>query len=201
MERGAKDLIAGVDEVGLGPLAGPVVAAAVILDPGDLIEGLADSKKLEPRARERLAVEIFARAKAFAVGRASALEVDIFNVLVASHLAMRRAVQGLKTLPTQILVDGNKAPVLSVPVRAIVKGDQTIPEISAASIIAKVVRDREMEVLADRYPSYQFSRHKGYPTPAHRKLLRQLGPTPIHRRSFGPVRKVMEQTSFVGDGG
>ena len=112
---------------------------------------------------------------------------------------MRRAVQGLKTLPTQILVDGNKAPDLSVPVRAIVKGDQTIPEIGAASIIAKVVRDREMEVLADRYPSYQFSRHKGYPTPAHRKLLRQLGPTPIHRRSFGPVRKVMEQTSFVGD--
>lgn len=185
------ELVVGVDEAGRGPLAGPVVAAAVILDPARPIAGLDDSKRLSAAVRERLAIEVRARAIAWAVGRAEVDEIDRINILQASLLAMQRAVAALAVAPTLALVDGNRAPVFACPGRAIVGGDASEPCISAASILAKVVRDREMLTLDSRYPGYGFARHKGYPTRAHLDALREQGVTPVHRRSFGPVRKML----------
>ena len=184
-------LIAGVDEAGRGPLAGPVVAAAVILDPARPIAGLADSKTLSPLRREQLAMEIRAKARAWALGRAEVVEIDRLNILQASLLAMQRAVAALSIVPEQALVDGNRCPPLACPCRAIVKGDATVPAISAASILAKVARDAEMGELHERYPQYGFAQHKGYPTAAHRDALRRFGPCPEHRRSFAPVAAVL----------
>lgn len=183
-------LIAGVDEVGRGPLAGPVVAAAVILDPGRPIQGLADSKTLSARRREALFVEIEARCIAWALGRAEVDEIDTLNILQASLLAMQRAVKNLSLLPSKILVDGCHCPFFTCPAEAIIGGDGLITSISAASIMAKVTRDAEMQVMDSLYPGYGFAAHKGYPTQQHRDALKILGVTPIHRRSFGPVREV-----------
>jgi len=185
-------LTAGVDEAGRGPLAGPVMAAAVILDPERPILGLADSKKLTERQREALEEEIKGKALAWAVARAEVEEIDTLNILHASLLAMHRAVAALNPMPQLALVDGNRCPP-SLPCRAeaIVKGDQTVPAISAASILAKVARDRELLNLDALYPGYGFARHKGYPTKDHVAALRELGVTPVHRRSFGPVRKLI----------
>ena len=185
-----RTIVAGTDEAGRGPLAGPVVAAAVILDPRRPVHGLADSKVLTPRARERLASAIRARARAFASASASVEEIDELNILRASLLAMRRAVEALGLRPTLVLVDGNRLPDLDCEARCIVSGDSIIPEISAASIIAKVERDREMKTLDRRYPEYGFASNKGYPTRAHRLALERHGPCPEHRRTFGPVRRV-----------
>lgn len=185
-------LLAGVDEAGRGPLAGPVVAAAVVLDPARPIAGLADSKKLGATRRERLAEEIRAKALAWALGRADAAEIDQLNILQASLLAMRRAVAALPLTPAKVLVDGNRCPKLACPCEAIVKGDATVPAISAASILAKVARDAELRELHDRYPQYHFARHKGYPTAEHLDALRRHGPCPEHRRSFAPVAAVLQ---------
>lgn len=187
-----KILIAGVDEAGRGPLVGAVVAAAVILDPQRPIEGLADSKKLSEARREKLAQIIQEHALAWSIGRAEADEIDEINILQASMKAMQRAVQGLTVAPHRVLVDGNRCPALPYPVEAIVKGDATVAAISAASILAKVHRDREMMELHQQCPEYGFDRHKGYPTKAHMEALQQFGVCPQHRRSFGPVRKVVE---------
>lgn len=180
--------IAGVDEVGRGPLAGPVVAAAVILDPGRSIEGLADSKALSASRREWLSVEIERCALAFALGRAEVEEIDRLNILQASLLAMQRAVAALSIAPARVLVDGRDCPVLDCDTEAIVGGDATVAAISAASILAKVARDREMTALDALYPDYGFGRHKGYPTREHLRALETFGPCAIHRRSFAPVR-------------
>ena len=182
-------LIAGVDEVGRGPLAGPVIAAAVILDPENPIEGLTDSKKLSEKKREALAVEIKEKAFAWCIARCEAKEIDEINILQASLLAMQRAVEGLSTQPSHCLVDGNKLPKLKCTAEAIVKGDLKEPAISAASIIAKVERDNEMVAMEEIYPGYGFAQHKGYPTKAHREAIIELGVTEIHRKSFGPVQK------------
>jgi len=186
-------LIAGTDEAGRGPLAGPVTAAAVILDPSRPIAGLADSKKLTERRREALEKEIKEKALAWAVARAEVEEIDTLNILHASLLAMRRAVEALSPAPQLALVDGNRCPP-SLPCRAeaIVRGDQTVPAISAAYILAKVARDRELLNLEACYPGYGFARHKGYPTRDHLEALELLGVTPVHRRSFGPVRKLLK---------
>lgn len=185
-------LIAGLDEAGRGPLAGPVFAAAVILDPACSIVGLADSKKLSAARREQLAVEIRSKALAWALGRAGVAEIDRLNILQAALLAMQRAVAALPIAPAQALVDGNRCPLLACPCRAIVKGDATVPAISAASILAKVARDAELCELHDRYPHYGFAQHKGYPTAAHLDALRRFGPCPEHRRSFAPVTAVLQ---------
>jgi ribonuclease HII len=185
-------LITGVDEVGRGPLAGPVVAAAVILDPKRPIEGLADSKALSEKKREELAVLIREQAIAWALGRAENEEIDKINILQASLLAMRRAVLALRPAPEFALVDGNRCPDLPCPADAIIKGDETVAVISAASILAKVSRDREMVEFDQQFPGYGFASHKGYPTKAHLMALSQLGVTPIHRRSFGPVKKYLQ---------
>jgi ribonuclease HII len=189
-------MVAGVDEVGRGPLAGPVVAAAVIFDPQKpAIVGLADSKKLTAKKRERLAVEIKDHCLAWAVGRAEVAEIDEHNILQASLLAMQRAVEGLALQPQQVLVDGTHCPRLSFAVQsmqAIIDGDNLVPVISAASIIAKVIRDKEMEELDKIYPTYGFAQHKGYGTKQHLDALAQFGPTPIHRYSFAPVHKAFE---------
>ena len=186
-------LIAGVDEVGRGPLVGAVVTAAVILDPSNPIEGLADSKKLSEKKRLALAAEIKQKALAWALGRAEAEEIDKLNILQASLLAMTRAVQALRIRPQFVLLDGNKIPNdLDIPAQAVVKGDSLVAEISAASILAKVARDQEMEELDRQYPEYAFAQHKGYPTKLHLEKLTALGPLPQHRRSFAPVRKVLE---------
>ncbi len=184
--------VAGVDEAGRGPLAGPVVAAAVILDPDQPIPDLADSKTLSEARRQSLAGLIRARSLAWALGRAEAREIDEINILQATLLAMRRAVEALSLEPHRVLVDGNRCPALTVPVQAIVKGDSKVAAISAASILAKVARDQEMQELDARYPGYGFARHKGYPTREHLACLGRLGASPVHRRSFGPVRKVTE---------
>jgi ribonuclease HII len=181
-------LVAGVDEAGRGPLAGPVVAAAVILDDAQPIRGLADSKLLSPAARERLHDEILAKALCHGVGSASVEEIDALNILQATMLAMRRAVLGLRLVPAKVLVDGNRIPRLPMPAEAIVKGDARIPAISAASILAKVRRDRLCEGLHERHPQYGFATHKGYPTPEHLQALRRFGPCDAHRQSFAPVR-------------
>lgn len=174
---------AGVDEAGRGPLAGPVMAAAVIL-PREGIPGLRDSKKLSPRAREALEGVIKAKALAWAVGRAGVEEIAALNILKASLLAMQRAVEALPIRPSRVLVDGPHAPSLPMPVVTVVRGDQKVPAIQAASILAKVARDREMVMWDARYPGYGFARHKGYPTPGHREALRRLGPCPLHRKGF-----------------
>jgi len=184
-------LICGVDEAGRGPLAGPVYAAAVILDPARFIQGLADSKQLTPRQRRTLAQEIRSRAIAWSVASASVEEIDALNILQASLLAMRRAVEGLAVTPREVLVDGLHRPRLSVPVQAVVRGDATVAVISAASILAKVTRDEEMLALHGRHPQYGFDRHKGYPTKAHLAALREHGVCAAHRRSFAPVRVLL----------
>lgn len=186
------ELIAGVDEAGRGPLAGPVLAAAVVLDPRAPIEGLADSKQLSATARERLACLIRERAYAWSLGRADAGDIDRINILQATLLAMARAVTGLPMSPERVMVDGLHCPELPCSVQAVVGGDRLVASISAASILAKVTRDAEMVELDRRYPEYGFKRHKGYPTREHREVLRRLGPCPIHRRSFAPVRAVIE---------
>ncbi len=187
-------LIAGVDEVGRGPLAGPVLAAAVILDPGSPIEGLADSKVLSASRREELSALIKQRALCWALGRAEVEEIDQLNILQASLLAMQRAVAALRMVPDLALVDGNQPPKLFCPVQTIVRGDATVPAISAASIIAKVARDTEMCHLDTLYPDYGFARHKGYPTSAHLQALERSGVCPMHRRSFGPVRQLLNES-------
>lgn len=191
-EVAKKYLIAGVDEAGRGPLAGPVVAAAVILDPRKPIEGLNDSKQLSEKERERLFAEIRQHALAWSVARARVTEIDSVNILQATFLAMQRAVQSLKIQPVMALVDGNMCPAFPCPAKAIVKGDASEPAISAASIVAKVLRDRLMVMLDKKYPLYGFAKHKGYATAMHRDALRQHGATRIHRRSFMPVAEQIE---------
>ncbi len=181
-------LVAGVDEVGRGPLCGAVVTAAVILDPGKPIRGLNDSKKLSLTRREALFDEIQEKALAWCVARAEVAEIDRLNILHATMLAMQRAVEGLRVQPRLALIDGNRCPKLAVPSSPVVKGDSQVPAIAAASILAKVTRDREMQALDALYPGYGLAGHKGYPTAEHLDALRRLGPTPIHRRSFAPVR-------------
>jgi ribonuclease HII len=184
--------LAGVDEVGRGPLAGDVVAAAVILDPADPIAGLNDSKKLTAERRELLAIEIRSRAVAWALGRASVAEIDSLNILQASLLAMHRAVDALDREPVMVLVDGNRLPRWPYRSEPVVGGDGRVPAIAAASILAKVQRDAEMVALEDAFPGYGLARHKGYPTREHLEALKRLGVTPMHRRSFGPVRDLLD---------
>jgi ribonuclease HII len=184
-------LVAGVDEAGRGPLAGPVVAAAVILDDARRIRGLKDSKMLTPLARERLYDEIREKALCCSVAEASVEEIDTLNILQATLLAMRRAVEGLRLKPSKVLVDGNQLPVLRIHAEAIVDGDAKVKSISAASILAKVHRDRLCLQLHELHPQYGFHEHKGYATPAHRAALKQHGACPVHRRSFAPVREAM----------
>lgn len=190
-------LIAGVDEVGRGPLAGPVVAAAVILDPEKPIEGLLDSKMLNESTRDRLDVEIRERALAFCIAEASVEEIDTINILHASLLAMSRAVAGLAMTPHVALIDGNRCPKLDCPAQAIVKGDQRVQAISAASIIAKVSRDRMMIELHEQFPEYGFAGHKGYPTAKHRQAIIDHGVTHLHRRSFKPVREALQAAAAL----
>lgn len=193
-------LIGGVDEAGRGPLCGSVVAAAVILDPQKPILGLNDSKKLSAKKRDALAILIRRDALAWAVAEASVAEIDRLNILQATMLAMQRAVAGLALRPSEILIDGNRLPVLDIPARAIVQGDALEPCISAASILAKTCRDAQLFEMDQRYPEYGFAAHKGYPTPAHLKALAKYGATPEHRRSFAPVQLVLAQGSlFSGD--
>ena len=187
-------MIAGVDEAGRGPLAGPVVAAAVVLGPGAVPEGLADSKTLSPARRTELAGRIRERAVGWALGQAAPSEIDRLNILEATLLAMRRALAGLaatRIVPVLALVDGNRCPTgLPFPARPVIRGDASVAAISAASILAKVWRDCEMERLGRRWPQYGFAEHKGYPTPAHLERVRCFGPSPVHRLTFGPVRRV-----------
>ena len=183
--------IAGVDEVGRGPLVGAVVTAAVILDPARPIVGLADSKKLSEKRRNALYEEIIEKALSWSLGRAEPHEIDELNILHATMLAMQRAVAGLAIEPDFVLIDGNRCPKLPMASQAVVKGDSRVAEISAASILAKVTRDREMEVLDAQFPDYGFAQHKGYPTAFHLERLAQLGATEHHRRSFGPVKRVL----------
>jgi ribonuclease HII len=187
----APGLMAGVDEAGRGPLAGPVVAAAVILDDLHPIAGLADSKALSAKRREALFDEIRAKALCFTIAEASVEEIDELNILHATMLAMKRAVEGLRLTPNRVLVDGNRLPALRMPAEAIVKGDAKVPAISAASILAKVHRDQLCAEMHRAFPVYGFAGHKGYPTAEHLAALRQHGATPLHRRSFGPVREAL----------
>ncbi len=191
-----RKLLAGVDEVGRGPLAGPVVAAAVILDPrAPSIEGLTDSKLLSASKRVALASAIREHALAWSIGRADSHEIDAINILQASLLAMRRAIMSMPLRPTRVLVDGKHCPQTDVATQAIVQGDRTVEAISAASILAKVSRDAEMCMLDCRFPAYGFARHKGYPTREHCEALMSHGVTPIHRRSFAPVRRALVSDS------
>ncbi len=185
--------VCGIDEAGCGPLAGPVYAAAVILEPDDPIEGVNDSKKLSPKKREELFDEIVRRARAFSIAFADEKEIDSINILQARLLAMRRAVEGLEIKPDYALVDGNRDPGLSIPTSLIIKGDSLSASIAAASILAKVERDRVMTEAAEKYPEYQFDKHKGYPTALHYELIRKYGPCPIHRVSF--LKKFYETTA------
>ncbi|NWG38880.1 MAG: ribonuclease HII [Hydrogenophilaceae bacterium] len=185
--------ICGVDEAGRGPLAGPVYAAAVILDPARPIAGLNDSKKLTEKARDRLAFIIKAEALAWHIAYATVEEIDRLNILQATMLAMTRAVEGLKVQPEEVLVDGNRCPDWSYVSKAIIEGDAKVAEISAASILAKTARDAAMVELHERYPHYNFAGHKGYGTAAHLKAIKQHGPCPEHRRSFAPVREILTQ--------
>ena len=186
-------LVCGVDEAGRGPLAGPVVAAAVILDPAQPIAGLNDSKKLSARKRDALAIEIREKSLAWAVAEASLEEIDRLNILHASMLAMQRAVAALPVAPTAALIDGNRCPQLPMPAEAVVQGDGKIASIAAASILAKTVRDAGMLLLHAQWPQYGFDRHMGYPTPVHLAALAEHGVSPVHRRSFGPVRKLLDR--------
>lgn len=189
-------LICGVDEAGRGPLSGSVFAAAVILPAGHGIVGLDDSKKLSAARREKLFVEIQAQALAWAVASASVAEIDQLNILQATMLAMQRAIAGLAIVPHEALIDGNRTPKLDIPARAIIQGDALEPAISAASILAKVSRDREALEMDAKYPAYGFAKHKGYGTPEHLAALKQFGPTPLHRQSFAPVRLASAQTTL-----
>ena len=186
-------LVAGVDEAGRGPLAGPVIAGAVILDPENPIAGLKDSKRLTALRRDALYAEIQEKALAWAVGCAEVEEIDRINILQATMLAMQRAVAALVPSAEHALIDGNRCPDLACPAQAIVKGDSRVAAISAASIMAKVTRDREMLSLDVRYPGYGFAQHKGYPSKAHIQALENLGVSPVHRCSYAPVRRIMEQ--------
>lgn len=190
-------LTAGVDEAGRGPLAGPVVAAAVILDPGRPVNGLDDSKALSPRRRSELEIEIQTSAIAWSVGRADADEIDSINILQASLLAMQRAISSLSVSPELALIDGNRCPELTCRSKAVIRGDKIVPAISAASILAKVARDREMLELDRQFPGYGFARHKGYPTRLHIEALSTLGITPVHRVTFRPVRRVIESGTGI----
>ncbi|KRW72861.1 ribonuclease HII [Pseudomonas sp. TTU2014-096BSC] len=194
-----EELVAGVDEVGRGPLCGPVVTAAVILDPAQPILGLNDSKKLSEVRREALFEEICEKALAWCIARAEVEEIDRLNILHATMLAMQRAVEGLSVTPRLALIDGNRCPQLSVPSAPVIQGDGQVPAIAAASILAKVSRDREMCALDLCYPGYGLAGHKGYPTAAHLEALQRLGPTIIHRRSFAPVRNLLEQAAPVAE--
>jgi ribonuclease HII len=185
------ELMCGVDEAGRGPLAGPVFAAAVILDPARPIAGLRDSKKLSEAQRDALAIEIKAKALAWSIAQSSEQEIDTLNILQATMLAMRRAVEGLPTQPTLALIDGNRCPVMAVRSEAIVKGDDKVPAISAASILAKTARDAALQELHRQYPQYAFDQHKGYPTALHLERLRAHGVSPVHRRSYAPVRALL----------
>lgn len=185
-------LVAGVDEVGRGPLAGAVVAAAVILDPEKWIEGLADSKVLSEKKRNELDIEIREKALCWSLGRAEVEEIDEINILQASLLAMKRAVEGLTKSPDHLKIDGNKRIDMTISMETIVKGDSKVAAISAASIIAKVARDKEMVALDKQYPEYGFAGHKGYPTKAHKEALKKHGVLSCHRRSFKPVREALE---------
>jgi ribonuclease HII len=187
-------LIAGTDEVGRGPLAGDVVAAAVILDPKKPIAGLGDSKKLTAKQREACFEAIVRDAKCYALGRASVAEIEAINILQASLLAMQRAIVALTIQPQFVFVDGNRCPKWSYPSLAIIKGDSLIPSISAASIIAKVSRDREMQILDREFPGYGFASNMGYPTPAHLAALQSLGASAVHRRTFAPVARILQQS-------
>ena len=184
-------LVAGVDEAGRGPLAGPVVAAAVILDDLKPIAGLNDSKKLTEKRREKLYDEILAKALCCSIAEASVQEIDTLNILQATLLAMRRAVDGLRLKPVKVLVDGNRLPVLDVRAEAIVQGDALVPAISAASILAKVHRDRLCAQWHVQYPEYGFAKHKGYPTPLHMEMLQKHGVLDIHRKTYAPVKKLL----------
>jgi ribonuclease HII len=184
-----RGLVAGVDEAGRGPLAGPVVAAAVILDDLKPIQGLRDSKVLTARKRETLFDEIRGNALCCSIAQASVEEIDGMNILQATLLAMRRAVDGLRLVPAMVLIDGNRVPVLRMPAQAVVRGDSKVQAISAASILAKVHRDRICQALHAQWPAYGFATHKGYPTAEHLAVLKRLGPTPAHRLSFGPVKQ------------
>lgn len=192
-------LICGVDEAGRGPLAGPVYAAAVILDPDQPIDGLADSKKLSERKREHLAVEIREKALAFGIAFASVEEIDSINILQATMLAMRRAVEALSIKPEEALIDGNRCPPLAMLARAIIGGDATEPAISAASILAKTARDTEMRLIHQAFPQYGLDRHKGYDTAVHRAALERHGPAYFHRKSFGPVKKLLDAVKVHND--
>ena len=192
-----EDLVAGVDEVGRGPLCGAVVTAAVILDPRRPILGLNDSKKLTPARREKLYDEICEKALCWYIARAEVEEIDELNILHATMLAMKRAVEGLTITPKLALIDGNRCPQLSVPSASVIQGDAKVPAIAAASILAKVSRDREMAAFELIYPGYGIVGHKGYPTPVHLEALARLGPTPIHRRSFAPVRAAYEARELL----
>lgn len=184
-------LIAGVDEVGRGPLVGAVVTAAVILDPNNPIEGLTDSKKLSEKKRNALFIEIKDKALSWSLGRCEPEEIDQLNILQATMVAMQRAIAGLDVQPNFALIDGNKVPQLPMPGQAVVKGDLRVAEISAASILAKVTRDAEMEVLDEQYPDYGFAKHKGYPTKAHFEALEKFGAIEQHRKSFKPVKRAL----------
>lgn len=186
-------LVCGVDEAGRGPLAGAVFAAAVILNPAKPIIGLADSKKLSEKRRDALAIEIKANALAWSIASSSVEEIDEINILQASLLAMQRAVELLAIVPTQILVDGLHCPKLSIPMRAIVKGDSKEPAISAASILAKTARDAELYQLDKAYPEYGFAKHKGYPTSLHMQMLLQYGVLSVHRKSYAPIKNLLNQ--------
>lgn len=194
MSGNAQTLVCGVDEAGRGPLAGPVYAGAVILDPARPIDGLRDSKKLSAAQRDRLAEEIRVKALAWSVASASIEEIEALNILHASMLAMQRAVAGLSPAAGLALIDGNRCPKLAIPARAIVRGDALEACISAASILAKTARDQVMLALAADWPGYGFERHMGYPTPDHLAALEQLGPCPMHRRGFGPVKRILQKT-------
>jgi ribonuclease HII len=190
-------LLAGVDEAGRGPLAGPVVAAAVILDERSPIRGLADSKQLSPRRREQLYDQIRARALCCSIAQASVEEIDRLNILQATMLAMQRAVNGLRLKPKKVLVDGNRLPALDVLAEAVVSGDALVPAISAASIVAKVTRDRLLNDLHALHPGYGFDRHKGYGTAQHLQALQTLGPLDAHRRSFAPVARALQRQAVA----
>ncbi len=187
----AGEVVCGVDEAGRGPLAGGVFAAAVILDPARPIDGLRDSKKLSEARRDALALEIKVHALSWSIASCTEAEIDALNILQATLLAMRRAVEGLHVVPTLALVDGNRCPVMAVRSEAVIKGDDTVPAISAASILAKTARDAALRQLHDRYPQYGFDQHKGYPTELHLERLRLHGVSPVHRKSFAPVRALL----------
>lgn len=195
-QRPAVNLLCGVDEVGRGPLVGAVVTAAVILDPQRPIIGLNDSKKLSEKKRQLLAIEIKEKALCWALGRAEPSEIDELNILHATMLAMQRAVATLAIQPEWVVIDGNRCPALPMPATAVVKGDALVPEISAASILAKVARDEEMALLHQRYPQFGFADHKGYPTAAHLAAIQQYGILDEHRRSFKPVRLIAERDAL-----